>query len=121
LKGSIAFAASPVRIAAQQRVQRRPPAWLAVDRVAPKGPAPFLDPQQVQQIAVDLAALRQIVEQIAANQTKMAAEVNNLLVTDMEMFLKIPAPAPQPPGCPLAQVDAGPAAAGAESPYRSHA
>jgi hypothetical protein len=96
-------------------------AQMAVDRVAPKGPAPFLDPQQVQQIAVDLAALRQTVEQVAANQTKMAAEVNNLLVTDMEMFLKIPAPAPQPPGCPLAQADAGPAAAGAESPHRSHA
>src|SRR6266581_5488146 len=64
-------------------------AQTTVDRVAPKGPAPFLDLQQVQQIAVDLAALRQTVEQVAASQTRMAAEINNLLVTDIEMFLKI--------------------------------
>jgi hypothetical protein len=51
---------------------------------------------QVEQMALDIAALRQTVEQVAASQTKMAAEVNNLLVTDMEMFLKIPTP-PQPP------------------------
>ena len=51
-----------------------------------------VDPQQVHQMALDLAALRQILEQIAASQTKMAGEINNLLVTDMEMFLKIPAP-----------------------------
>ena len=58
--------------------------------------APVLDRQQVEQILLDLAALRQIVEQVAAGQTKMAGEINNLLVTDMEIFLKIPAP-PQPP------------------------
>jgi hypothetical protein len=51
-----------------------------------------VDPQQVHQLALDVAALRQILEQIAASQTKMAGEINNLLVTDMEMFLKIPAP-----------------------------
>jgi len=55
----------------------------------------FVDPQQVHQMALDLAALRQIVEQVAAGQTKMAGEINNLLVTDMEMFLKIPG---APPG-----------------------
>jgi len=30
---------------------------------------------------------------VAASQTKMAGEINNLLVTDMEIFLKIPTPA----------------------------
>jgi hypothetical protein len=54
------------------------------------------NPQQVHQIALDLAALRQTVEQVAASQTKIAGEINNLLVTDMEIFLKIPTP-PQPP------------------------
>ena len=70
----------------------------APDKVAQKATvaAPSLDPQQVQQIAVDLAALRQTVEQVAASQTKMSAEINNLLVTDMEIFLKIPTPL-QPP------------------------
>jgi hypothetical protein len=62
-----------------------------------KGPvAASLDPQQVQQLALDVAALRQSVEQVAASQTKMAAEINNLLVTDMEIFLKIPTPPPPP-------------------------
>jgi hypothetical protein len=51
-----------------------------------------VDPQQVHQMALDLASLRQILEQVAASQTKIAGEINNLLVTDMEMFLKIPAP-----------------------------
>jgi hypothetical protein len=55
-----------------------------------------LDPQQVQHLALDVAAVRQSVEQVAASQTKMAAEINNLLETDMEIFLKIPT-SPQPP------------------------
>ncbi|SRR6266566_2814932 len=69
----------------------------APNKIAAKAPvAPFLDPQQVQQISLDLAALRQTVEQVAASQIKMAAEIDNLLVTDMQIFLKIPTP-PQPP------------------------
>jgi hypothetical protein len=68
----------------------------APETVASKDPAASsLDPQQLQQMALDVAALRQSVEQVAASQTKMAATINNLLVTDMEIFLKIPTP-PQP-------------------------
>jgi hypothetical protein len=67
----------------------------APDKVASKAPA-SLDPQQVQQLALDVAAVRQSVEQVAASQTKMAAEINKLLETDMEIFLKIPTP-PQLP------------------------
>jgi hypothetical protein len=70
-------------------------AQTAPDKVASKAPA-SLDPQQVQQLAMDVAAVRQSVEQVAASQTKMAAEINNLLETDMEIFLKIPT-SPQPP------------------------
>ena len=51
-----------------------------------------VDLQQIHQMALDLAAVRQTLEQISADQTKMAGEINNLLVTDMEIFLKIPAP-----------------------------
>jgi hypothetical protein len=70
----------------------------APNKVAAKMPvAPSLDPQQVQQLSLDLAALRQTVEQVVASQTKMAAQIDNLLVTDMEIFLKIPTPPPQPP------------------------
>jgi len=81
---------------------RRRRKWATVEQTAPnkfaaKAPvAQSLDPQQVQQLSLDLAALRQTVERVAASQTKMAAEIDNLLVTDMEIFLKIPTP-PQPP------------------------
>ncbi len=72
-------------------------AQTASDKVAPRVPiATSIDPQQIQQIARDIAGLRQSVEQVVDSQTKMAAEINNLLVTDMEMFLKIPTPS-QPP------------------------
>ena len=70
---------------------------IAPDNMAQKMPvASSVDLQQMQQIARDVAGLRQAVEQVVASQTKMAGEINNLLVTDMEIFLKIPAP-PQPP------------------------
>jgi TolA-binding protein len=55
-----------------------------------------IDQQQLRQIAQDVAALRQVLEQVAASQRDMAAEIHNLLVTDMEMFLKIPASSPAP-------------------------
>ena len=72
-------------------------AQTAPDKVAPGVLiAASVDPQQIQQIARDIAGLRQSVEQVLDSQTKMAAEINNLLVTDMEIFLKIPTP-PQPP------------------------
>ncbi len=50
---------------------------------------------QRQQMALSLAALRQMVEQIAAGQEKMASEINKLAV-DVEMLSKIPAHPPQP-------------------------
>ncbi len=59
----------------------------ALDKVTTKE---AVDPQQVQQMASDLATLRQMLEQVAASQIKMAGDINNLLVTDMEMFLKMP-------------------------------
>jgi hypothetical protein len=70
---------------------------IARDNVAPRVPiAASADLKQTEQIARDVAGLRQSVEQVVASQTKMAGEINNLLVTDMEIFLKIPTP-PQPP------------------------
>ena len=70
-----------------ETAQAAPVAQTAPDTVAPKAPiAASLDPQQVQQIALDVAALRQTVEQVAASQTKMATEINNLQVTDRKSF-----------------------------------
>jgi hypothetical protein len=72
-------------------------ATVAQTAPAPQAPvAASLDPQKAQQLALDVAAVRQSVEQVAASQTKMAAEINNLLDTDMEILLKIPT-SPQPP------------------------
>jgi hypothetical protein len=74
-----------------QNAQAAAVAQTASDKLATTG---SIDPQQLHQIALDLAAVRQIVEQVAASQTKMAGEIENLLVTDMEMFLKIPSSSP---------------------------
>jgi hypothetical protein len=62
-------------------------ATVAPDKVAK---AASLDPQQVQQIALDVAALRQTVEQVTASQTKMATQINNLLVIATDIFLEFP-------------------------------
>jgi hypothetical protein len=85
------------RLSLPETAQVATVAQTASDKVAPRVPiAASVDPQQIQQIARDIAGLRQSVEQVVDGQTKMAAEINNLLVTDMEIFLKIPTP-PQPP------------------------
>jgi hypothetical protein len=82
--------------------QAAPVAQIAPEAVAPSAPtaAPSLDLQQVQQIALDLAALRQIVKQLAAGQDQMAREINRLQAADLEILAKIPAPPPQPPAAP---------------------
>ena len=72
-----------------ETAQAAPVAQTAPDKVVPPIAA-SLDAQQVRQIALDIGALRQTLEQVAATQMKMAADINNLLVIDMEMFLKIP-------------------------------
>jgi hypothetical protein len=79
--------------------------------VAPQAPAtPPIDPGQVHQIAVDLTALRQTVEQIAAGQDQMARKVDRLQAADQEILLKIPESPPPPP------IAAAPAAAGRPAP-----
>jgi len=53
-------------------------------------------PEQVHQIALDLAALRQTVGQVAATQDQMAREITSLQTSDQEMLEKIPARPPPP-------------------------
>ena len=88
-KPSAGADSAAVRPAVLERAQAA--AEIAPDKVVAKG---SIDPQRIQQIALDVAALRQTLAQVAASQTKMAGEITNLLVTDMEIFLKIPAPPP---------------------------
>jgi hypothetical protein len=81
-------------------VQAAPVAQTAPETVAPKAPAaPSLDPEQVHQIALDVAGLRQNVEQLSASQDQMAREMRlemARLETDLvNILLKIPEPPPQ--------------------------
>src|SRR6516162_10939222 len=73
--------------------------------VVPKAlAAPSNDPEQVHQIAVDLAALGQTVDQLAANQDQMVHQIDMLqtsnqeiLASNREILERIPAPPPPPP------------------------
>lgn len=65
---------------------------------APKAPvAPSIDPEQVHQIASDVAAQRQTIEQIAASQDQMAHVVDRLQGAVAEIIVKLPEPPPPPP------------------------
>lgn len=73
--------------------------------VIPKTPtASSIDPEQVHQIALDLGALRQTVDQLAASQDQMVHQIDTLqtsnqeiLTSNQEILEKIPAPPPPPP------------------------
>jgi outer membrane murein-binding lipoprotein Lpp len=73
--------------------------------VVQKAPAaPPIDPEQVHQIAVDLATLGQTVDQLAASQDQMAHQIDTLqtsnqeiLASNREILDRIPAPPPPPP------------------------
>jgi hypothetical protein len=74
----------------------------------PKTPAAAsIDPEQVHQIAVDLAALGRTVDQLAASQDQMAHQIETLQTTNQEILTsnqeileKIPAPPPPPDVAP---------------------
>ena len=82
------------------------PQTVASTSKAPAPPSP--DPQQVQQIETDIAAVRQAVErhfadvratveQLAASQDQMAREITKLQASNQEILGKIPAPPPKRP------------------------
>jgi hypothetical protein len=65
--------------------------------VAPKAPAAAsVDPEQVHQIALDLGALRQTVDQLAASQDQMARVIDRLQGAVAEVLIKMPEPPPPP-------------------------
>ena len=71
---------------------------VAQTAVAPNAPAaPAFDPEKIQQMAWDLATLRQTVEQLAAGQTQVSREIAKLEAADVEILAKIPAPPPPRP------------------------
>ncbi len=75
-----------------------PVAQTAPETVAPKAPAALsLNPAQVQQMALDLATLRQTVDRLAVGLDEVNREIGKLEVADEEILAKIPAPPPPPP------------------------
>ena len=66
--------------------------------------APSIDPEQVHQIVVDLAALGQTVKQLTGSQDQMAHQIETLqtsiqeiLASNREILDRIPRPPPPPP------------------------
>jgi hypothetical protein len=86
-------------LAGPENTAVRPPAPQTVAST-PKAPAASaLDPQQVQQIEADIAAVRQAVERLAASQDQTALEMRRemaRLESDLvNILVKIPEPPPQ--------------------------
>jgi hypothetical protein len=61
---------------------------------------PSIDPEQVHQIALDLAALRQTVEQLAAGQDQTARVIDRLQGAVAEILIKIQSRRPPPIAAP---------------------
>ena len=75
-------------------------------------PTPSIDPEQVHQIAVDLAALEQTVDKLAGSQDKIGRNIDRLQGAVAEILVKIPEPPPPP-------IAAAPAVAGRPAPGRA--
>ena len=80
----------------------------APQTVAPKGNAPSLDPAQVQQMAQNLAELREMVQQLTAGQDQTTREIAKLESAVVEILMKMPEPPQQPPAAPARKPAPGP-------------
>src|SRR5262249_3910050 len=91
---------SPVRPSAFETPQAA--TVIAPENVAPIAPAaPSLDPEQVHHLALDVAALRQTADQIAAGQDEVKRAIVKLASGVVEVLVRLPAPLPpQPPAAP---------------------
>jgi len=78
--------------AQQATTQQAPVAQAVADPAAPNpsvSPSPTLE--KVQQIASDLAALKQAVQQLSGNQNQMAQDIAKVQATDQEVLNKVSA------------------------------
>ncbi len=67
------------------------------ETVVPKASAaPSLELEQVQQMAKDLAEVRQAIEQLGAGQEQMARDIAKLQATNQGILDKVAAPLPRP-------------------------
>jgi small-conductance mechanosensitive channel len=82
-----------VRPSVPETSQAATVAQTAPETVAPKAPvAPSIHPEQVHQMARDLAALRQNVDQLIASQNQMARQMARLQSDLVDVLLKMPEP-----------------------------
>lgn len=77
--------------AALATAPQAPSAQAAPDLAASKSSAPSPTLEQVQQIASDLTALKQAVEQLSGNQNQMAQDIAKVQATDQEVLNRISA------------------------------
>jgi hypothetical protein len=78
-------------------VQATPPQAATATAIASNAPAaPSVNPEQVHEIALAIAAMRQSLDQIASGQDQMAREIARLQTAEREVLEKIPAPPRQP-------------------------
>ena len=85
-----------VRPSVPETPQAVPVAQAAPETVAPKAPpASSIDPEQVHQMARDLAALRQNVDQLIASQNQMARAVARQEAALVDILVKMPESPPQ--------------------------
>jgi hypothetical protein len=93
--------AGPESSAVQPSVSETQVATAAQTVPIPKAPAaPSIDPEQAHQIALDLGALRQTVDQLAARQDQMEHDISKLQAVDMEILAQNPSALAQPPATP---------------------
>jgi len=77
------------------------PAQTPPNRIAPAASAaPSPDQQQLNAMSLNLVAVRQSVDQIAAGQDQMTHEITKLRATQQEILDKISVPPPRPAAAP---------------------
>jgi hypothetical protein len=100
----------------QATVPQAPQAAPVAEALAASAPpAPGVDPEQVHEIQLTVAAMRQSLDQLASGQDQMAREIARLQSADAEILAKIPAPPRQPAVAPahkpIAAAPSGPSRA----------
>jgi hypothetical protein len=79
-----------------------PVAQSASDMPAPAASAiPSLEQQQLKEMSLAFATVRQSVDQLAANQQQMADGIAKLAADQQQLLLKVSAPPPRPAAAPV--------------------
>src|SRR5262249_23146020 len=115
--GWLAPQAAPAQAVADAAPQAAHPAQGALDTVAlgtPPTPSPEL--QQLSDISLLFATMRQSVEQLAASQQQMAGDIAKLVTEQQALLQKASAPAPRPAAAPAPRPAAAPAPARKPAP-----